>query len=97
MDPDLAPGLHHVRASTTSPYGAIRSSWNVDKDEFRWNVSIPANSKALLAFPVNNFQKIKENQVTLDKVAGVKFLEIKNSKTYIEVGSGTYSFSCSLK
>jgi alpha-L-rhamnosidase len=97
MEPYLAPGLHFVKAITASPYGAIKSSWTIDKNEFHWEVVIPANSKAVIALPVAELKQIKESGITVDQVEGVTFLEIRNGKTYIEAGSGTYSFSCPLK
>ena len=94
MDPYLAPGLQFVNATTTSPYGKIKSSWRRDKNNFTWDVAIPANSSAILALPVSDFNKISDNKIALDKVDGVKFLYTTDGKTYIQVGSGNYSFTC---
>ena len=94
MDPYLAPGLNFVKANTISPYGDVSSSWRVDKEKFNWDVSIPANTKAILAFPVVDIKKIKESGIEADKVEGIEFLQVKNDKVYVEIGSGKYSFSC---
>lgn len=93
MDPYLAPGLTFVKANTRSPYGNISSYWRRGKDKFSWDVTIPANTKAVLAFPVTDIAKIKEGGINADKVNGIQFLEIKNDKVFIEIGSGVYSFS----
>jgi alpha-L-rhamnosidase len=97
MDPYLAPGLTFVKASTSSPYGAIKSSWKIDKGTFKWDVVIPANSKAIITFPVNNLKEIKESNIAIDQAEGLKFSETKDGKTYIEAGSGRYSFSCPMR
>jgi alpha-L-rhamnosidase len=97
MDPYLPPGLTFVKATTSSPYGIIRSSWKKDKGAFIWDIVIPANSKAVIAFPVNELKQLKESNVSIGKAEGLTFLEIKNGKTYMEVGSGRYSFSCPMK
>ena len=96
MDPYLAPGLQFVNATTASPYGNIKSSWKVDKNLFSWDVSIPANSRAILALPVKDFSKIIVNKIAMDKVEGIKFLFTTDGKTYIQIGSGNYSFTCNV-
>ncbi len=96
MDPYLAPNLQFVNATTTSPYGTIKSWWRKDKNTFTWDVTIPPNSSATLAFPVADFNKIRDNKTALDKVEGIKILNSTDGKTYIQIGSGNYSFTCNL-
>jgi alpha-L-rhamnosidase len=97
MDPYLAPQLNFVKASTISPYGKIVSNWKKYNNEFNWEITIPANCKALLTMPVNDFNKIYESGKSVTNFKDIKFLYNKNDKTYIEVGSGNYSFNCKMQ
>ncbi|RZK60768.1 MAG: alpha-rhamnosidase [Pedobacter sp.] len=94
MDPYLAPALTFVNASTTSPYGKIVSNWKKNGKNFSWEVSIPSNCKAILAFPVSSFSAILENNRKLSGINEIKYLRTENGKTYVEVASGNYVFSC---
>ena len=51
MVPTLIAGLDAVDASHHSPYGPIRSRWNVAGDKLTWDVTIPVNSTATLHVP----------------------------------------------
>ena len=97
MDPYLAPALHFVNASTTSPYGKLVSNWKKVNGKYNWAVTIPPNSTAILALPTTSFAFIFESGTAASEVKEIKYLYTKNGKTYIEIGSGNYSFSCPLK
>jgi len=58
MKPVIPEGLTHVNASFDSPYGTIRSAWSTESGEFRWNVSIPANTSATLHFPDGSVREV---------------------------------------
>ena len=51
MRPQPAGDLKWVNASFKSLYGQIISNWKVDKGQFHWKVTIPANTTATLYFP----------------------------------------------
>ena len=58
MAPVIPEGLTHVSASFDSPYGTVRSAWSTESGEFRWNVSIPANTSATLRFPDGSVKEV---------------------------------------
>ncbi|MDE1192092.1 MAG: family 78 glycoside hydrolase catalytic domain [Arachidicoccus sp.] len=80
LKPNFVEGLNAFYAEHTSPYGKIISSWNRNGKQIIYNVNIPANSSAILYFPVQ-----KDQSVYLD---GKK---IKNPQGF-SVISGSYSF-----
>jgi alpha-L-rhamnosidase len=51
MKPVAVPGLYHVKASHHSPRGWIRSEWRMEEDMFKWDVTIPVNSRATVYLP----------------------------------------------
>ena len=79
MKPSIV-GLDSVNASYNSPYGMIKSEWKKGIKDFRWNVTIPANIKALVYLPVAKLSRVKKDGVIIP------------SKTKIVLGSGSYHF-----
>ena len=56
-------------------------------------LAIPANTPATLSLPVKKANaKITEGGKDASKAEGVKFIEIKDGRTYYEITSGTYEF-----
>lgn len=51
MKPIPVGDLTYVKASHNSPYGMIRSEWEIIGEEFRWNISVPANTTATVYVP----------------------------------------------
>lgn len=93
MEPEMIEGLDHVSASYHSVHGLIRSNWKKEKKKFRWQVSIPANTSAILHIPAQSAKHVRESAQTLEKAEGVRFLKMERGKAILEVGSGDYAFT----
>jgi alpha-L-rhamnosidase len=52
LQPQFTARLSHLQTSLDSPYGLIVSSWQVDKDQVHYDVTVPPNTSALLILPV---------------------------------------------
>jgi alpha-L-rhamnosidase len=92
--------LSFAKASFDGPYGRITSGWERKDGKIIVNVTIPANSDAVIVFPVDNPSKINENGSPVKDASGVSFSkEDKNSgkQTGIKRGSGNYTFEFSEK
>lgn len=97
MQPSPVDGLDYVNASYESIHGLIKSDWKNEIDRFVWNVTIPANTKAILYIPASDEKSILESNKALSATDGVKFLRMEGKKAVIEVGSGEYSFVSNYK
>lgn len=93
MKPLLPEGLDFVKASYQSVHGAIKSNWKKDGEQFHWNISVPANTKAKVYLPATDASGIKEGGKNITGVDGVKVLGLEKGRVVLEVGSGNYGFS----
>lgn len=83
MEPRFPEGLSHVKASYNSVYGEIKSEWSKKNDTFDWEISIPANTSAIVRLP-------QEMHITTPEGEGVRSVTQADTRTEIELGSGTY-------
>ena len=81
LEPNFADGLNEFYSEHTGPYGKIISSWKRNGKEIEYNITVPANSSALINFPV-----MKGASVYLGKQ------RIMNTQGYV-IASGSYIFS----
>jgi len=89
MRPSFIDKLDSVKASYQSPYGSIASSWKKVTNTVSWSVTIPANTTAVLYFPVTTQNDVKEIQATADRA---RFIKMEKGYAVFETGSGNYSF-----
>ncbi len=110
-DPNL-PGFQHfvlqptidadkritwVDGSYDSVYGTIKSKWRMDKKEFIYQATVPANTTATVYIPTSDVDTVTEGGNPITKVKGVKFIKHEDGKAVYEVQSGTYDFKSSIK
>jgi alpha-L-rhamnosidase len=93
MRPDMINDLSYVNASYNSVRGEIRSNWKKSAKTFTWNITVPANSKAIVYIPASGANKVKEGNKKVSAVDGVKLLRTEANRVVLEVGSGDYSFN----
>jgi alpha-L-rhamnosidase len=95
MKPEMIDGLDFVNASYQSVYGEIKSEWKKESKSFSWNITIPANTSAIVYMPASSQNTISENGGKVLSAKGVKFLKMEGSRAIFEIGSGKYSFTSS--
>jgi alpha-L-rhamnosidase len=93
MNPSFVKGLDHVNASYHSPYGIIESKWKKEKEELKWDVTIPANTTATIYIPAATQNEVTEGGKIVTNRDGVRFLRMESGDAIYEVGSGKYKFS----
>lgn len=93
MDPYIPQDLNYVNASYQSVYGLIESRWKKTNGVFTWQITIPANTSAMVYFPANSVKEISESGKPVMNASGIRFLKTQDGKTQLELGSGSYSFS----
>ncbi len=89
MKPDFDAGLTFVNASYESVHGLIKSNWKKEKKGMQWNISIPANTSALVYLPTQNVKNIVVNKAKLDKTAFTHKTDGKQE--VLTLPSGDYS------
>jgi alpha-L-rhamnosidase len=92
MQPYIVDGLTHVTALYHSVHGPIKSAWEKNDDSFEWNISVPANTRAIVSIPATDKKQITESGKSVSGTRGVKFLRNETSRIVFEVGSGEYKF-----
>jgi alpha-L-rhamnosidase len=86
MEPQFPEGLSHVKASYHSVYGEIKSEWTRERDAFSWDVTIPANTSAIVRLP-------KDLHIQTPTGAGIRRVNETGTEMEIEIGSGSYRFA----
>lgn len=86
MEPKFPEGLSHVKASYHSVYGEIKSEWSKTGNTLDWEISIPANTSAIVRLP-------REMNITTPEGEGVRSVNQTDTAIEIELGSGTYRLS----
>jgi alpha-L-rhamnosidase len=92
MNPAFVEGPDHVNASYHSVHGLIRSEWRKENDRILWNITIPANTTAMVHFPADRKDGITENGQDASAGYGIRFMGIKKGKAVFRLGSGDYTF-----
>ena len=92
MKPTPMDGLDFVKASYESVHGLIKSEWKNTIDNFSWQVTIPANTKAELHIPASATDMIVESGNPISQNKEIKLLRMEHKSVVLEIGSGTYSF-----
>jgi alpha-L-rhamnosidase len=93
IEPIINGSLTWANTSFDSIHGKIATAWKRDGDRISLEVTVPANTTAVIRFPAKDMTSLTEDGKPMDKAAGVKFLKLEDGKASLEIGSGTYKFS----
>ena len=93
MKPSFVDSLEYVKASYHSIYGLIKSEWNKKNGLFNWDITVPANTKAIVYIPAASVNDVIESGKDAFSANGIKFLKIEKDRAVFEVGSGDYQFA----
>lgn len=101
LEPEMIRQLKWAKGEYKSGYGIIKSDWKTEGNLFKWHLSIPANTSAIIYLPVVSEQKVMEGGQSVEthggaSLKGIKFMRMENGKVLFEIGSGSYSFSSAL-
>jgi len=90
--PQLLGDIEWVRAEHESPYGTIRSAWEIRGDQFRLKVAIPTNTRATVYVPSDRRKAAAEGPDYIHTGRHARFLRMEKDGIVFEVDSGTYEF-----
>ena len=89
MKPNLTQDLDFVKASYNSIYGPIRSHWKKKGDWFKWNISIPCNTSAIVYVPYDG-EHPKDEYIDKIIASGGKLIRIEAPYCLFHFDSGNY-------
>ncbi len=92
IKPEMVGDLTWAKASYQSSYGEIRSEWAKSGNGITMNVTIPANTTALIYVPIKADSVVKESG---EDISGkdIQVVGEENGRRILKVGSGNYQFS----
>lgn len=96
IKPRLLGDLKWVRAEHESPYGTIKSQWEITGDKFTLRVAVPVNTSATVYVPRRGQKTEAEGPGSLYRADYVKFLRAEDNYLVFEVQSGAYEFASQL-
>jgi alpha-L-rhamnosidase len=85
-------GLTGAKAAYESMQGLIVSEWKKENGQMLMNITIPANTRAVVTLPSAALGSVTENGIPLGKADGVSNPIQVGTNTQVELGSGTYRF-----
>jgi len=92
IHPQPGGRISWAKASYNSVQGPISTAWRVDDGEFLLDVTIPANTTAIVHIPASDAATVREGRGPAADAVGVRFVETQGSDAIFEVGSGHYRF-----
>jgi alpha-L-rhamnosidase len=91
IQPVMPKALTYVETSHNSMYGKIAASWKRAGERLSLNVTVPANTTALVYVPSKD-GSVTESGRTADRAPGIKIVRQDKGAVVFEVGSGEYRF-----
>lgn len=92
IHPQPGGGLTSARAAYESAYGLIVSEWKQQDGLIQMEVTIPANTQAMVILPGASASQVLENGIPLGQAKGVLNPIQAGRDTQVEIGSGVYHF-----
>jgi alpha-L-rhamnosidase len=92
LSPALTQQLAWAKGSYESAYGKIISDWERSDNLFKWKVTIPANTTAIIYIPAISLDNIQENGQPVSLSKGIEFLKMEDGKAVLKIVSGDYYF-----
>lgn len=92
IDPQVVGDITFANTFYESPYGTIQCHWKKASNGFQLNVSVPANSTAVIYLPAKDASLVQEGDRSINQRADIKQFRTANGKLKVHVGSGNYQF-----
>jgi hypothetical protein len=92
IDPQMVGDVRNATTSYESPYGTIRCDWTRTDEDYKIEVSIPANSTAEIYLPTTDVQQVTTYGLSLSVSKDITIIGVDSGKLQIKIGSGNYQF-----
>ncbi|MCA9968383.1 MAG: hypothetical protein KC423_29260, partial [Anaerolineales bacterium] len=93
IQPQLGGNLTFARAELMTGYGRLASRWQLTKETFTLDATIPPNTTATIVLPSPDPAAIFAGERPLTDAPDLRSFRQIADQLFIEVGSGTYTFS----
>jgi alpha-L-rhamnosidase len=93
LKPFMPDSLNEVEVSYRTPYGVVKSAWKREGKKIYWNITIPANSGAVVTLPAGEGDTILEGGRPLRDLIADYSIDIRKDGFVFDLGAGSYSFS----
>jgi alpha-L-rhamnosidase len=93
IKPHLTDKLTFADAALETYYGKVASSWKKEGGKLQMEVTIPANTTALIYVPATSAEKVREGGRLLSAVKELHQKGADRGYVAVEVGSGKYVFT----
>jgi alpha-L-rhamnosidase len=97
IKPQPVRELLWAKGSYESMYGTIGSGWKKEGRNFSMEVTIPPNTTAEVWIPAGPDSAIKEGDRNVQDAKDIRYIKTDNGYFVVQVGSGNYKFSSTLK
>jgi alpha-L-rhamnosidase len=92
IEPQFVEGIDWVKASYRAISGDIIVHWKKSQGKVALQVVVPANTEALVVFPIINKKQLSLDKKPISQHKAVKKQYIEDGKLKITLGSGSYMF-----
>ncbi len=86
-------GISSVRASHTTLYGKVSSSWQLTDGRFELAVEVPPNTRSSVQLPKAQLADVLESGQPLSGATGISGQRQEGNSVVVETGSGQYRFT----
>ncbi|HFQ2065621.1 TPA: family 78 glycoside hydrolase catalytic domain [Klebsiella quasipneumoniae] len=86
-------GLKYASIRVPTVRGPINASYKVDENKWQINISVPVNTSAHIYVPAKSIDTIKESDMEIKYISGLKVINEKDGYVEILAGSGDYKFT----
>jgi alpha-L-rhamnosidase len=93
VKPYLMKELTFAEGELDTVKGTIQVSYRKQGNRFVLDVTVPANSTALLYIPARNAKSVTENGKNISSINEISFMKEENGYVVLKVGSGNYQFN----
>lgn len=93
ISPGIVGDLSWAETTFNTVHGEISSNWKIVDNTLIVKVKIPVNSKALIAIPQSDPDKVLENNIPVKQSRDVEIAEVSTGKILCKISSGVYTFT----
>lgn len=97
IKPHLLKELTFAEGKLETVKGTIAVSYRRQGNRLVMNVTVPANSTALLYLPARSVNGVTENGKKIASIDEISFLKAENGYVVLKVGSGNYQFNSRIR
>ncbi|WP_430972810.1 family 78 glycoside hydrolase catalytic domain [Sunxiuqinia rutila] len=92
IQPQLGEPLTYAKAELKTYYGTVVSGWEKGVDKVTLQVSVPVNTKAIVAIPASDAAAITEGGKQFSEFKEITLVGQENGRVLVQIGSGDYLF-----